>query len=491
MQKKVIVIGAGIGGLANACFLARDGYKVTVIEKNALPGGRINLLEKSGFKFDMGPSWYMMPDVFEQFFAQFGRKVSDYYQLIKLAPSYRVYFDNQIFYDISPDLEVNVNLFESLETGAGEQLRKYIAASKYKYETALGKFIYKSYRSPFDFINREVILNGPRMKLFKSYHAYVAKFFQHPHLQKLAEWMITFLGSSPYNAPAMYSLISYADYGLGIYYPQGGMYKVVEGFVKLATELGVEFLYNASVEKIEVSSGEAQAVIGKFGRISADIVVANADYHHVETQLLEKLWQSYPESYWQKKLLSPSSLLFYLGLNKKLNTKLLHHTLFFLGDWQTGFQELFEQPQWPEELLYYASITSKTDKSVAPEGQENLFLLMPVAPGLQDSPELQEHYYQKMLRNLEEVTGEAILNHVIVKETFSIVDFSNVYNAYKGNAFGLAHTLGQSAIFRPKNWSRKVKNLFYVGCMTNPGIGVPMGLASAQIVAKEIQQQFV
>jgi phytoene desaturase len=490
LSKKAIVIGSGFAGMATASFLARDGWQVTVLEKHASPGGRARQLEVDGFKFDMGPSWYWMPDVFERYFQSFGKKVTDYYQLVRLNPSYRVYWEEG-FTDIPADYEQLRQLFESKEPGAGARLDQFLKEAAYKYEVGINKLVFKPGQSVTEFIDWEVMKGVFRLDVFTSIKKHIAKFFTHPQLQQLMEFPVLFLGALPENTPALYSLMNYADIKLGTWYPQGGMYSVVQGMYQLAKELGVAFRFNENVTSIHIQQGAARQVVTESQqRYEADVVIGGADYHFVENTLLPPAYRSYTEAYWDKKLMAPSCLLYYVGLNKKLEG-VLHHSLFFDVPFDKHAREIYTDPQWPSAPLFYLSASSVTDDTVTPAGGENLVFLIPVAAGLQeDTEELREKYFSLLLDRFEKHIGQSVRDAIVVKKTFAYSDFLKEYNSYKGNAYGLANTLLQTAVFKPSCRSKKVKNLFYTGQLTVPGPGVPPSLISGEVVAREVVKAF-
>ncbi|PSR52218.1 phytoene desaturase [Adhaeribacter arboris] len=488
-EKKVVVIGSGFAALSAAANLAAKGFNVEVLEKNATPGGRARSFTEKGFTFDMGPSWYWMPDVFDQFFRQFGKSPADYYHLVRLDPSYTIIFGKDDFMPVPAQMpEINA-LFESLETGSSQALQKFLAQAAYKYQVGIHQLVHKPSRSISEFLSVQLLIDILRLDIFQSIHVHLRKYFHHEKLLKLLEFPILFLGALPQNTPALYSLMNYADISLGTWYPMGGMYKIVEGMVALAKEQGVQFRFNQNVQQIKVKDKRAHQVVTDTSVFEADIVLAGADYHHVEQQLLTPELRSYTESYWEQRILAPSSLLFYLGINKRLQN-LTHHNLFFDEDFGPHAREIYEDPKWPEKPLFYVSAPSQTDASVAPDGCENLFILIPVAPGLTDNEIIREHYYQLVMDRLEKLTGQTIRDAVVVKRSYAHADFIRDYNAFKGNAYGLANTLMQTAILKPGLKSKKVKNLFYTGQLTVPGPGVPPSLISGQVVAEEIWKEF-
>lgn len=487
-MKKVIVIGSGFAGLATAAFLAKGGMDVRVVEKNSSPGGRCRKFEAEGFMFDMGPSWYWMPDVFERFFAAFGKKPSDYYELVRLDPSYQVFFDAEAPMKVPANLDDFYAMFEQYEPGSSANLKQFLDEAEYKYRVGMDEFVHKPSHSIMEFADLRILQSMFRLQMFSSMSGHVRKLFKNQKLRELLEFPVLFLGATPANTPAMYSLMNYADIALGTWYPLGGMHKIVEGMVALAEELGVSFHYDAEVERIDVQNGHAKGVQTKAGYFDADVVVGGADYHHVEQHLLDKPYRRYSERYWDKRTMAPSSLLFYLGVNKRI-PGLLHHNLFFDEDFTQHAVDIYDKPRWPERPLFYACVPSMTDPTVAPEGCENIFLLVPLAPGLEDTEEQRERYYHKIMDRLEQRTGTSIREHVVYKRSYAHRDFEADYHAYKGNAYGLANTLLQTAFLKPKLKSNKVSNLYYTGQLTTPGPGVPPSLISGEVVAREILKE--
>jgi phytoene desaturase len=488
-KNKAVVIGSGFAGLAAATSLAAEGWQVTVLEKNDSPGGRARAFTAQGFTFDMGPSWYWMPDVFDRYFQKFGKSTADYYRLVRLDPSYTVVFGEEEFVPIPAGQEDLHCLFERLEPGSSQQLKKFLAQAAYKYEVGINQLVYKPGRSVREFMSPRLLLDVIRMDVFQSFHQHVRKFFRNGKILQLMEFPVLFLGALPENTPALYSLMNYADMCLGTWYPMGGMHQIVAGMVALAEEQGVQFRYGEAVQKIEVGGGVTTSVVTKNGTYEAAVVVAGADYHHVEAALLEPAHRSYTEQYWDRRVMAPSSLIFYLGVNKRLH-RLTHHTLFFDEDFTPHAREIYETPQWPRKPLFYVSAPSQTDPSVAPEGCENVFVLIPVAPDLEDTPEIREKYYHLVMDRLERLTGQTIREHVVYRRSYAHQDFVNDYHAFKGNAYGLANTLMQTALLKPALKSRKVSNLYFTGQLTVPGPGVPPSLISGQVVAAEIQKDF-
>ena len=490
MATKIIVIGSGFAGLAAATSLAAEGFEVTVLEKNSVPGGRARKFEEEGYMFDMGPSWYWMPDVFEQYFARFGKKPSDYYNLVRLDPSYAVIFGPGHQMDLPASMDGLAKLFEQYEPGSSVNLFKFLKEARYKYEVGMADFVHKPSHSILEFADIRILTSLFRLQMFQSISTHIRKLFKNEHLIQLLEFPVLFLGATPENTPALYSLMNYADMALGTWYPMGGMHKIVEGMVKLAEEHGVKILLGEEVKEIKASGGRAREVITQNGSFAADVVVAGADYHHVDQQLLEPSLRNYSPEYWDKRVMAPSSLLFYLGVNKRLKG-LHHHNLFFDADFPKHAEEIYERPQWPSDPLFYVCAPSVTDPSVAPEGCENLFVLIPLAPGLKgDDEAVREQYYQVVMQRLESHLGESVRDCVTYKRSYAHRDFQRDYHAFKGNAYGLANTLLQTAFLKPKLRNKKVSNLFYTGQLTTPGPGVPPSLISGQVVAGEIKKMF-
>ena len=494
-SNKALVIGAGFAGLSAASFLAKKGWDVTIVEKNEMPGGRARKFEAEGFTFDMGPSWYWMPDVFEKYFGSFGKKVSDFYELQRLDPSYRVYFEKATW-DLPANYEALKNLFESIEPGAANALDLFLAEAKYKYEVGVGKLVYQPSLSITEFIDYELIKGVFKLDVFQSMKTHIARYFKHPYIQFLMEFPVLFLGALPENTPALYSLMNYADIKGGTWYPQNGMYSIVDGMVKVAKSLGVQFKLGEEVMHVEVENGTANKVVTRLNDTgieniySFDVLIGAGDYHHIETNLLEKKYQSYSKKYWDSRVLAPSSLLFYVGLNKKLNG-VTHHSLFFDTDFSVHGNEIYNNPMWPSNPLFYASVPSVTDASVAPVGCENLFLLIPIAAGLEgDTAEIREVYFNILMDRLEKKWGQSIKDAIIYKRSYAVADFKNDYHSFKGNAYGLANTLLQTAFLKPSCKSKKVKNLYYTGQLTVPGPGVPPSLISGEVVANLICKQY-
>ncbi|HVF10735.1 MAG TPA: phytoene desaturase family protein [Abditibacteriaceae bacterium] len=488
MSKRVAIIGGGIGGLATACLLGKKGYKVQLFEKNEQLGGVCNSFQADGFTFDMGPSWYLMPDVFESFFSLLGEKVEDHLDLIKLSPSYRIYFkDTGKQYDFYSDLSRDLDTIEALEPGAGAKLQEYLQLSAMQYKIAIAGFMYKNYDTIFDFFNKETAVEGRKLEVFSKMSDYVEKFFKTDEVQKIMEYQLVFLGSSPYNTPALYNIMSHIDFNMGVYYPRGGIYQIVRALQRIGTKHGVEYYTGAPAERILTGRRRVRGVRLASGKeYSADIVVSNANIHHTETKLLSPPHRSYSDRYWKTRTLAPSAFILYLGLKDKV-PGLAHHNLVFAKDWRANFAEIFDAPQWPSDPSFYVCAPSVTDPDVAPPGQENLFVLVPTAPGIEATPEQLERYAEKILDTMaREMKIFNLRQRICYQRLFWAKDFTERYNNLKGSALGLAHTMNQTAILRPNNKSKKLSGLFYVGANTNPGIGMPICLISAELAYKRI-----
>lgn len=482
-MKNVAIIGAGFSGLTAATCLADQGFHVSVFEKNSTPGGRARKFVSDGFTFDMGPSWYWMPDVFERFFGRFDKEVTDYYKLIRLDPSYRIYFRKDDFIDVPADFEKLKIQFDQLESGSGEKLVRFLNEAKFKYDAGMNKLVYNPGLNWSELLNWELIRGAFRLQVFSSVSSNIRKYFANPRIIQLLEFPVLFLGSTPQSTPALYTLMNYADLVLGTWYPIGGMSQVVRGLEQLAKEKGARFFYDSPVGGLTVKGREIKSISVNGNKLTTDHVVASADYHHVEQTLLPAHVRKYKPKYWDERTLAPSSLIFFLGLNKKVKG-LLHHTLFFDEDFGLHAEEIYKDPKWPTSPQFYVSCPSKTDTSVAPEGCENLMILIPVASGLRDTEDVREKYFQLVMERLESLLGEELSNHIITKRSYAHRDFIGDYNAFKGNAYGLANTLLQTANLKPSIFNKRVNNLVYAGQMTVPGPGVPPAIISGQIAAR-------
>lgn len=487
-MSKIIIIGSGFAGISSAAYLAKEGHEVIVLEKNEMPGGRASQFMENGFTFDMGPSWYWMPEVFEDFYTHFGKKSSDFYQLHRLDPSYKVFFKNGQEVDIPAGQDAVIDLVEKWEKGAGQKLKNFLDEAKYKYDVGMNEFVWKPSHSIAEFIDIRIAKSAMKLQMFSSISSQIRKLFKNPMIIELLEFPVLFLGAKPQNTPALYSLMNYADISLGTWYPEGGMYEIVKAMTSIALEQGVEFRFNEAVDKIDSKNGKVAKVRTSKNEYQADYVIANADYRHVDQVLLSENDRNYSSEYWDKRVMAPSSLLFYLGVDKKLKG-LDHHNLFFDKDFDQHAKEIYDDPQWPSAPLFYTCVPSLTDTTVAPEGKENVFLLVPLAPGLEDSENKREEYFNIIVDRLEKLTDQTIKEHIIYKRSFAMNDFKSRYNSFKGNAYGLANTLKQTAFLKPKLRNKKLSNLYYTGQLTTPGPGVPPSIISGCVVAQEILKQ--
>lgn len=486
MKKNIAIIGSGFSSLAASCYLAQQGHTVTIYEKNETIGGRARQMVKEGFTFDMGPSWYWMPDVFEKFFADFDKKPSDYYHLTKLSPAYKVFFGVDDFIAISDNLHEICATFESIETGSGKKLATFMKEAQDNYNIAIKDLVYRPGESAMELITVETAKRVNQF--FSTISRDVRKKFKNEKLRQILEFPVLFLGAKPSKTPSFYSFMNFADFGLGTWQPTNGFYDVVMGMSTLAKELGVAFKTNATIEKIIVENKTTTGILCDGIIEQADVILSGADYHHTET-LLDPEHRQYSEKYWSKKVFAPSSLLFYVGFDKKINN-VEHHNLFFDVDFKKHAEEIYDNPCWPSEPLFYANFTSKTNSKTAPEGCENGFFLIPIAPGIEDTNELRELYFNKIISRFEQVTNQNVRKNIIFKQSFCVNDFVKEYNSYKGNAYGMANTLLQTAFLRPKLKSKKVNNLFFTGQLTVPGPGVPPALISGKLVADLIKKQY-
>lgn len=487
-KKKVAVIGAGFSGLSSACYLAKAGFDVTVYEKHSVVGGRSRSYTDDGFVFDMGPSWYWMPDVFEKFFNDFGKKVSDYYDLVRLSPGYRVFFsDDQM--DIPANLEELYQLFEKYEPGSTPKLKKFLHEAEYKYKVGIHDLVYKPGIHLSELMDVRLISGVFKLDVFKSMSSHVRKLFKNEKLIQLLEFPVLFLGALPEDTPALYSLMNYADLALGTWYPMGGMQKIAEGMYTLAKELGVKFETGVDINKINVENQLAKTISAGVNYNGFQALISSADYHFTEQVLLSESNRQYSKNYWESRKMAPSCLIYYIGVKGKIDG-LLHHNLFFDENFAVHSHEIYTHPKWPEKPLFYVCCPSKTDASVAPDGHENLFILIPVAPGLTDSEDIRKKYFAIVNERLKEKTGFDVSQHLVHFKSYAPSNFIQDYNAFKGNAYGLANTLMQTAHLKPSIKSKKVKNLFYTGQLTVPGPGVPPSLISGKLAADQILNYF-
>ncbi len=486
--KKIIIIGSGISGLSAACYLAKAGYDVTILEKNTQAGGRARQFNEQGFVFDMGPSWYWMPDVFESFYADFDHKPQDFYELVRLNPSYQVIVKNGESIEIPADMKGLEKLFERFEPGSSLRLRQFLKQAAFKYEVGMKELAYKPGLSLLEFADLKLLSGILKMDVFGNMRKHISKTVKHHFLQELLEFPVLFLGALPQDTPALYSLMNYADMQLGTWYPVGGMYKIIEAFKYIAEEQGVKILLQHEVTKIRTLNRRANAVETTSGIFEADFIVGSADYHHIEQMLLEPEDRQYSLSYWKSRKMAPSCLLYYIGVKKQI-PKLLHHNLFFDADFNQHGNEIYRNPTWPQNPLFYVSVPSKTDSTIAPDHCENLCLLIPIAPGLDDdTDEKRDYYFNLLMDRLEKFCGSSVRENIVFKRSYSLSDFKNDYHSFKGNAYGLANTLNQTAIFKPRLKSKKVKNLYFAGQLTVPGPGIPPGIISGKVAAMQINK---
>ena len=487
---RIAIIGSGFSGLSSACYLSKEGHEVHVFEKNTSIGGRARQLKtENGYVFDMGPSWYWMPDVFERFFADFGHQVSDFYSLKLLDPSFDIVFPNKEVMQVPANYEELCQLFESLEKGSAAKLNEFMDDAQFKYDVGMKRLVYKPGLSLFEFFDLELIKGAMRLEVFSSFSKHVRKYFSHPNLIALMEFPVLFLGAMPQDTPALYSLMNYGGLKLGTWYPEGGFGKVIESMTKLAESNGTVFHLDSPVDQIIHKNHLVSGVLVNGMEISFDAVIASSDYHHTENSLLKPADRNYTEKYWDKKTFAPSCLIFYLGINKRIKN-LEHHTLFFEEDLELHSLEIYKDPKWPSKPLFYVCCPSQTDDTVAREGHENLFLLMPIATNLSDTDELREKYFGVMMNRLESHVGEDLRTSIDYKKSYCVDDFKMDYNSYKGNAYGLANTLMQTANLKPKIKNSKIKNLFYTGQLTVPGPGVPPSIISGKLAAEQVLKQF-
>lgn len=484
MNKTISIIGSGFSALAAAAYLAKEGNTVTIYEKNKTIGGRARQLKKSGFTFDIGPTWYWMPDVFERFFEDFNTHPSEYYKLEKLNPAYSVYFDKDDYITIEDTLDKICAAFELEEAGSSKKLKKFIATAQDNYNVAIKDLVYRPGVSPLELMTPVTIKKINQF--FSTIKKDVRKEFKNDRLAKILEFPVLFLGAKPDNTPSFYSFMNYADFGIGTFHPKKGMYEVVLAMEALAKSHGVTIKTESPIDEIIIDNGKAIGLISNGNTYHSDVILSGADYHHTET-LLQPKYRQYSESYWEKKVFAPSSLLFYVGFDKKLKN-VNHHTLFFDVDFNVHAKDIYDTPKWPKDPLFYASFPSLTDESSAPEGNEAGIFLIPLAPGLNDTPELRETYFEKIITRFENLTSQSVRKNIIFKDSFCVNDFVEDYNSYKGNAYGMANTLMQTAFLRPKLKSKKVSNLYFTGQLTVPGPGVPPSLISGKLVAQLIKK---
>ncbi len=481
----IAVIGSGFAGLSAAAYLAKSGYQVEVFEKNEQVGGRARQLHEAGYIFDMGPSWYWMPGVFERFFNDFGFKPTDFYELKRLDPAFAVIFENHQTMTVPDDYNALKALFESIEPGSSVQLDAFMKEAKYKYEVGMEELVYKPGLSLMEFADLNLMKGIFKLQVFTSFSKHVKKYFKHPQLIALMEFPVLFLGATPEDTPALYSLMNYAGLKLGTWYPTGGFGEVINAMKKVGEKLGVKFNLEEPVLKINVKNNRVTTITTAKRERAFDAVIASGDYHHIEQKLLDQPFRNYSENYWNKRVLAPSCLIFYIGVAAKVE-KLEHHNLFFDEDLKQHATEIYQDPQWPSKPLFYVCCPSKTDHTVAPAGHENLFLLIPIAPDLEDGQEKRMYYFNQVMDRLEAHCNQDIRSAIDFQKSYCVEDFITDYHSFKGNAYGLANTLLQTANLKPSIRNKKVENLFYAGQLTVPGPGVPPSLISGNIAANEV-----
>ena len=422
-----------------------------------------------------------MPDIIENFFSDFGKKASDFYQLVPLDPQFEMVFQDGLM-GIPQNYEAMKTLFEETEKGAGKRLDDFMRDAQFKYEVGMKDFVNKPCHSWFEFVSLKILKSALSLDLLTDFSNFVRTYFSNP---KLMEFPVIFLGAAPKDIPALYSLMNYGGYKLGTWYPMGGFIKIIEGMQQIGSQQGVTFNLNSNVEQIIINNQKASALVVNGERIEFDSVIASSDYEHTESKLLAKEYRNYDDKYWEKKTFAPSCLIFYLGIKEKI-PNLKHHTLFFENDLDLHTTEIYDDKKWPSKPLFYVCCPSKTDQNVAPANSENVFLLMPIATGIVDSEEEREKYFQEMITRLEIHTQTShLISKIEYKRSYCIDDFKQDYNAYAGNAYGLANTLSQTAVLKPSLRNKKVKNLFYTGQLTVPGPGVPPSIISGKIAALE------
>lgn len=485
MHKKIAIIGSGFSGLSTAAYSAKAGNEVHVFEKHSQAGGRARQFKSENeYTFDMGPSWYWMPDIIESFFADFETTTANFFELKSLDPQFEMVFSDEKISVPKPFDDLKI-LFEKIEKGSDQKLEKFMKSARYKYEVGMQDFVNKPCYNWSEFMSPKIARSALKLDLLTNFRTYISKYFSNPKLKALMEFPVIFLGASPKEIPALYSLMNYGGYVLGTHYPMGGFYQLVLAMKKIAEAQGVIFHFDSAVEKINVENGKVSSLQINGQVQYFDAVIASSDYYHTES-LLPEQYRNYDEKYWKSRTFAPSCLIYYLGFSERI-PNLQHHTLFFEHDFDEHISSIYEEKKWPEKPLFYACCPSKTDSNVAPKGHENIFLLMPIATGLKEEETYREKYFIEMIQRLEKHTGTSnLLSKIDFKRSYCAKDFYNDYNAYQGNAYGLANTLKQTAVLKPKIRNKKLKNLFYTGQLTVPGPGVPPSIISGRIVAKEV-----
>ena len=486
-EPTVTVIGGGFGGLSAAAYLGRAGLDVRLLERHDRVGGHAGVLERDGFRFDTGPSWYLMPDVFERFFGHFDREPTDYYELERLDPQYRVCWKDGDSVTIPPDRDRVEEIFESYEDGAGDALAAYLEEAERNYELAMDRVVYEGRERLRDYVDTDLLPMAPRYRLFGNMDDYVGRYVEHPKLRQLLEYTLVFLGGSPYNTPALYSIMSHVDLNLNVFYPEGGIAGVVDALADLAREQGVTIETGVEVQHVGGSAGNFEVETDD-GVRESDLVVSNANPAHTERELLDPADRSHDPGYWDDQTYAPSAFMLYLGVEGDVDP-LEHHTLVLPTDWSDHFEAIFEEPRWPDDPAYYLSVTSKTDDAVAPDGHHAVVVLVPIAPGLDDGPEVRERYREKVLSDLAAEAGVDLRDRIVSETTACVSEFAERYGDPDGTALGLAHTLFQTGPLRPGHRG-PVDGLYYSGAYTTPGIGMPMCLISGEHTASAIFEDY-
>ena len=489
-SKNIAIIGSGLAGISAASYLAKAGYSVTVFEKNETYGGRLQQFTAEGFTFDMGPSWYWMPDVFESYFNDFDHSTADYYDLKRLDPGYRIYYGKNDYLDMSEDIEKLKSLFDSIEPNSGSSLQNFLNDAKIKYDVAMKHFIYKPSLSFTEYIDPILISQLGKLNLFRSMSKHIRQYFTNPKLIQILEFPSLLLGAKPEKTPSMYSLMNYADICLGTWYPQGGIRSIATAMYDNSLDLGVKYEFACPVDKIHLNENEksVKGIQCNGQDIETDILLVNGDYQYVEQNLLSNNVRNYSNRYWENRVFSPSSLIFYIGLNKKIQN-IPHHALFFDTSFNLHAQEIYDRPSWPTNPLFYISCTSKTDMSTAPKDGEALFVLIPTANGLNDNDEVRDKFFNIVISRIEDNIGVSLRNNIVFKRSYAHRDFTRDFNSMNGNAYGLANTLFQSAFLKPKMKNKKIGNLYYTGQLTVPGPGMPPSIISGKIAANLIGKE--
>lgn len=487
---RIAIIWSGFWWLSAAIHCAHWWHEVDVYEKNEQVGGRASVLKKNWFRRDMWPSWYLMPDLFEEFFQWFWLERKDFINLTPIDPSYRIYFkDSGKHIDVYKNVERNREAFEEIEPGSTDKLIDYLKISKHQYEVAMKEFVIKNYDSIRDFFTRRMMTEWRKMNVLSNLHNHVKKYFKTDEMQKIMEYPLVFLWTAPSSAPALYNIMTHVDFNGWVWYPDGWIYAIIDALSKIAISKWVNFYLNSPVKEIVVDAWIASWIIVNWELKKYDAIISNADYHFTETKLLDTKRQTFGQSYRDKKIMAPSGFILYLWVKGEV-TWLDHHTLIFCKDWAKNFDDIFKDKVAPADPSLYVCCPSKSDKSVAPEGYENLFVLVPFPPGIELRDKEQKAYRDKVLSIIEDEIGDKFTDRIVEEEFFCVKEFKERYNAFQWSALGLAHTLKQTAIFRPNTISKKVKNLFYAWGYTNPWIWMPMCLISWKLAYERVEKLF-